>query len=51
VKLKLFPEPIKVGPQREHRWRSADIELWIDRQQRHPAPKRLRGALARQVQP
>ena len=53
VKLKLvgFPLPIKVGPQREHRWKAADIELWIDRQSRHPALKRLRGALAQQVRP
>ena len=40
-----FPQPIKIGPQREHRWRAGDIEQWIDRQERHPAPKRRQGII------
>jgi predicted DNA-binding transcriptional regulator AlpA len=44
-----FPEPIRCGPQREHRWRAGDIEQWIDRQERKPSPKRRQGIM-REVQ-
>ena len=48
-KLAGWPQPIKVGPHRQHRWRAADVELFIDHQARNPSPKRLRGALAREA--
>lgn len=44
-KLAAFPEPLRVGPNRQWRWREIDIELWLDRQERKPAAKRYRGAL------
>ena len=49
VKRKIvgFPRPILIGPNRAHRFRAGDIEQWIDRQESHPAPKRLRGAVKR----
>jgi predicted DNA-binding transcriptional regulator AlpA len=52
VKLKMtgFPQPIRIGPQREHRWRAGDIETWIDRQERHPSPKRRQGVMREVLQ-
>ena len=47
-KLSGWPQPIPCGPQRERRWREADIAAWIQRQSKTPAPKRKpQGALAR----
>lgn len=44
-----FPRPIPIGPKRAHRWRAIDIEQWVDRQERRPAPKKLRGAVKAQL--
>jgi predicted DNA-binding transcriptional regulator AlpA len=38
-----FPQPLRIGPQREWRFRETDIEDWIDGQQRKPSPKRRQG--------
>jgi predicted DNA-binding transcriptional regulator AlpA len=40
-----FPQPLRIGAQREWRWRQIDIETWIDRQERKPSRKRYRGVL------
>ena len=37
-----FPQPLRLGPQREWRFRESDIAAWLDRK---PAPKRRRGML------
>ena len=40
-----FPQPLRMGPQREWRWREIDVEQWIDRQERKPSPKRRQGIM------